>query len=232
MRPRSSSIDEAPVLFVRNEILAADNDGCAEAPRLPLQNGEGVLVLLGEDRGHTALENTGFLDSDFFDRVAQKFRMIDRYRRDDRQCGPCDDIGRIDASAEADFQQKHVRRSLGKEQERRRRRDLEKRDRLRRHWLFAALKRRLQRRVRYQDAAAVTTDTDSLVEVDQMRRGVDVHALAGSFQHRAHEGDGRSLAVGPGDVDHRRQARFRMAKTCKKPLDPAERQIDTFRVQI
>ncbi len=52
-----------------------------------------------------------------------------------------------------------------------------------------------------------------------MRRGVDVHDEARSLQDRAHEGDGRALAVGAGDVDRRRQALLRRAEALEQALD-------------
>ena len=55
-------------------------------------------------------------------------------------------------------------------------------------------------------------DADALVEADQMRRGVDVDALARRLGDGAQEGAGAALAVGAGDVDHRRQAALGMAE--------------------
>src|SRR4051812_38852944 len=48
-------------------------------------------------------------------------------------------------------------------------------------------------------------DADSLVEADQMRAGEGMDRVAAGFERGAQEGDGRSLAVGSGDVEHRRQ---------------------------
>ena len=58
-----------------------------------------------------------------------------------------------------------------------------------------------------------------------------MHALARRFQDRAHESDGRSLAVGAGDMDHRRQPPLRMIERGKEPLDAIERQIDALGMQ-
>ena len=44
-------------------------------------------------------------------------------------------------------------------------------------------------------------------------------ALARRLQHRAQEGDGRALAVGAGDMDHRRQPVLRVAEALEQPLD-------------
>ena len=70
---------------------------------------------------------------------------------------------------------------------------------------LAFLQRGGQRLVGDQPPAARRAEPEALVEAHQMRRGVDMDALARRLQHRAHEGDGRALAVGAGDVDDRRQ---------------------------
>ena len=58
-----------------------------------------------------------------------------------------------------------------------------------------------------------------------------MHAFSGGFEDRAHEGDGRALAVGAGDVDHRRQLALGMIERGQQPLDAIERQIDAFGMQ-
>ena len=55
-------------------------------------------------------------------------------------------------------------------------------------------------------------EADALVEADQMRAGVDVGLEAGRLDRRAQEGAGRALAVGPGDMEDRRQ---RAARDCR-----------------
>src|SRR5437588_6876162 len=98
-QPAFVLINETAVLFARGEILAADNHGSAKPARLGFENGERVVVLLGKNGGDSALENAGFFDGDLLDRVAEKLGMVDRNRRDDRQCRLRDDIRRIDAAA-------------------------------------------------------------------------------------------------------------------------------------
>ena len=59
-----------------------------------------------------------------------------------------------------------------------------------------------------------------------------MHALPRGLEDRAHERDGRALAVGAGKLaNHRRQAPFRLAERGEEALDAAEREIDAFRVQ-
>ena len=66
-------------------------------------------------------------------------------------------------------------------------------------------------------------ELDALAEAHQMRRGVDVHALARRLQHGLEIGDGRALAVGAGDVDDGRQAVLGVAELAQQALDAAER---------
>ena len=58
-------------------------------------------------------------------------------------------------------------------------------------------------------------ERDALVEAHEMRRGVDVDALAGGLEHRLQVGGDRALAVGAGDVDDRRQPRVRDCRACR-----------------
>ena len=74
-------------------------------------------------------------------------------------------------------------------------------------------------------------EPEALVEAHQMRRGIGVHALARGFQDRAQERDGRALAVGAGDMDHRRQFALGMIERGEQPLHAIERQVDALGMQ-
>ena len=52
--------------------------------------------------------------------------------------------------------------------------------------------------------------------------------VTGGFQHRPHERDQRSLGVGPGDMNDRRQLPFGMAQTRKQGFNPTQSQIDNL----
>ena len=73
---------------------------------------------------------------------------------------------------------------------------------------------------------------DALMKIDQMRRGVDMHALAQRLGDGAGEGEERALAVGAGDMHHRRQFILRVAESGEQPLDPPQRQVDRLRVEL
>ena len=64
-----------------------------------------------------------------------------------------------------------------------------------------------------------------------MRRRVDVNGQTRRLQDRAHEGDGRALAVGAGDMDHRRQRPLRIAERIEHAPHPIERKIDQLGMQ-
>ncbi len=51
------------------------------------------------------------------------------------------------------------------------------------------------------------------------------------FEAGAQEGDGRALAVGAGDMDHRRQPTLRLAQRRQQPQHAVERQVDELRMQ-
>src|SRR4029077_6563805 len=56
-------------------------------------------------------------------------------------------------------------------------------------------------------------------------------AQARGFENRAQISDSRSLAVGAGDVDDRRDLSFRMIELLQQPMHPIEAEIDPARMQ-
>ena len=152
-------------------------------------------------------------------------------RRDDRRGRIVDDVGGVETAAEPDLEQQHVGGALGEQHEGGCGRDLEHRDRPAGIGILAAAERFDQPLLVDEAPAADLSEPDALVESHEMRRGVDMCGEARAFQDRAHEGDGRSLAVGAGHVDHRRQAPFRMPERGEEVGDALEREIDRARVQ-
>ena len=69
------------------------------------------------------------------------------------------------------------------------------------------------------------------MEAHEVGRGVDVGSQAPRLQDCPHEGDGRALAVGAGDVNHRRQPPLGMIQGREQALDAPERQVDRARMQ-
>ena len=56
-------------------------------------------------------------------------------------------------------------------------------------------------------------------------------AQARGFEDRAQIGDGGALAVGAGDMDHRRQLAFGMIEPRQQPVHAIEAEIDAPRMQ-
>src|SRR5690606_7283845 len=61
-----------------------------------------------------------------------------------------------------------------------------------------------------------------------MGRGVGVDAQARRFRDRPDQGDGRALAVGARDMDHRRQPVLRIAERGAQGPHPVQRQVDAL----
>ena len=109
-------------------------------------------------------------------------------------------FGGVEAAAEADLEQGEVGRSLAHGEEGGGGGDLEEGDRLRPVRGLAALE--------FGDQAVLgdefAGEADALVEAGEVGRGVDVNAGARRLEAGAEHGHHRALAVGAGDVDHRR----------------------------
>ena len=117
-----------------------------------------------------------------------------------------EDCARVAAATETHLKDTQIGARLREQMERNRGDHLKNRDGGAGVHLFNVFERRGQRRVRHEFAG----DTDAFVEAHQVRRSIDVHALPRRLGHRAHEGTGAALAIGAGDMDHRRQSALRV----------------------
>ena len=224
-------IDQPAVLVVHVPVLAGDAERRAPAPRRLLDHRQHRVALRRNRRRHAALEDRGLLVGDLLDGVAEEFQMIHRDRRDRAGDRLVDHVGRVEPAAETDFEQRDVGGRAREQQERRRGLDLEHGDRLVAVGALAFAQHAGERFVADELAAARRADAKALVEAHEMRRGVDVNALARRLQHGAHEGDGRALAVGAGDMDDRRHLPLRMVELVEQAPHPVEREIDPLRMQ-
>src|SRR6476646_10106418 len=77
-----------------------------------------------------------------------------------------------------------------------------------------------------------TGEADALMEMDEVRRGVDMHAQILRFEHCAGKGAGGTFPVGAGYVDHGRQLFFRMAKIHEQSLDAVQNKVYALRVEL
>ena len=144
---------------------------------------------------------------------------------------PLDHVGGVGAAPQAHLEQERVGRRLGEEEKGGGGGDLEHGDRLRPVRRLAAPERLDEPLLVDEAPAADAPEPHPLVEAHEMGRGVDVHALPRGLQDRAHEGDGRALAVRPRHVDDRRQAPLRVVEPREQPLDAAEREVDRLGVK-
>ena len=210
------------VLLVHREIAAADDARRADPQGFALDHRQRQPVLLGDHRRGAALENARLFIGDLVDRRAEEFGMIHRHRGDHRDGRRVDDVGRVIASAKADLEQQIIGGDLAEHQQSRGGGDLEHRNRLAGVDRLAAIEGGEHPLVVDEFAG----EPDAFVEPHEMGRGVDVDALARRLQRGAHEGDRRALAVGAGDMHHRRRAGLRRAEIGEQAFDAPERQID------
>ena len=223
---------ETAALLVGVELLAPHDQRRAKTQRLGTDDVLGLRLLLRNNGRHPSAQNAGFLGRDLRQRGAELLGMVERDGRDDVEHRAVDDVGRIEAAAEADLEQQHVGGVLGKGKEGGRRGDLELGD------VVAAVgglcaRQYIDQRL-FTDRcrpAARAGKLDTLVKAHEMRRRIDVHARAGGFDDRFQVGGDGALAVGAGNVHDRRQLLVRIAQLAEQPLDTAERQVDQLRVQ-
>ena len=209
-------------------VLAANPQRCAETRRLPLDHRERPRRLRRDYCRHTALEDAGLLGRDQFNRIAKELLMVMRNGSDDCRKRAVHHVGRVKPSTEADFKQKHIGGIACKEQKSRRRGDFKERDRIAGIQALAGRKGIHQFVILNQHAATRPCKTDALVEANQMRRGVNMHAEPGRFQDCTQKSSGRTLAIGAGDVDHWRQAALGMTEPIQNAPHAVEREIDPF----
>jgi hypothetical protein len=108
-------IDQAAAILMDVEILRADQDARgADALGRGFQHRRRLRLLRRDHGRRAALEDAGLLACDLGDGVAEIFGMVERDRRHHRAGGMGDDIGRVEATAEPDFEQHDIRRMLGK----------------------------------------------------------------------------------------------------------------------
>ena len=111
-------IDHAAVFLEGEEILAVDLQRTAKPFGGLDQDLERRLVFLrADDDGAAALHDPGLLCGDQFDPIAEIGLVIHRYGHDHRYCRFPDDVGGVEAAAEADLDDGRIGRMLGKQHE-------------------------------------------------------------------------------------------------------------------
>ena len=158
--------------------------------------------------------------------------MIEIDRRDDRDRRTLDDIGRIIASAHADFEDQGIRLGVREGEEGDAGRDLKEGDGLARIDTLAFVEQRGEIGLVDLHRMGMGGETDALVEAHEMRRCIGVYAIACRFEDRAQIGADRPLAVGACNMEGGRQGFLRIAETFEQALDAIQRQIDELRVKL
>ena len=199
--------------------------------RLTLDHGKSFARLASDNRRHIALDDAGLFSGDLFERIAEKFAVVERQPGDDAGQRVFDHIGGVEPAAEPDFEQQHVGRIAREQQKPRGGLDLEYRDRRLAVFGFAFGERRGELGIADQLAAVFAPNAKPFVDTHQVRRRIDMHALARRFEDRAHEGYGRALAIGAGNVDHRRQMPLRVIERVKDARHALEPEVDALGVQ-
>jgi hypothetical protein len=161
------------------------------------------------------------------ERIAEELHVIERDRHDDGGQRRRDHVGGVEFAAKAGLQQQDVGLHAREDEEGGDRRDLEEGDRIAAIGALAFFDQ-IDQRLLFDQRAG---DADALMEAHQVRRGIDMHALTRRLQHGAQVGDDRTLAVGAGDMHHRRQLSFGISDQTQQTFDARELQVDDLRME-
>src|SRR3954454_7556668 len=82
-----------------------------------------------------------------------------------------------------------------------------------------------------QHAAPDAAEPETFVDANEIGRRVGVDAQAGGLQRRAQISERRALAIGTGDVDHRRQLALGVTEPLEQAVHPLQPEIDAFLMQ-
>ena len=215
------------VMFLADmPLLTKGQDRRTHPGGLTFDHGHTLVRLRADHDGDAAFDDASLFKGDLGHGVAEKLLMIQRDGGDDRQAGR-HHIGGVQTSAETHLEQGPVGRGAGKGQKGGAGGDFEKRDAVRAVGLHAFIQQGGQRRFADQRAR----NPDAFVKAGKVGRGIGVDAGTGMFHAGAHHGLGRAFAIGARDMDHGRQAVFRIAKGREEPVHAVERQVDDLGVQ-
>ena len=224
--------DETSMLLVHVEIAARHVQWRAELLGPALDHRERLPLLPADDARHARLQDAGLLAGDLRQGFAEKGHVVDGDRRDRGQQRLVHEIGRVEPSAEARLEQQEIGGRLGEGEKGGGRGDLEQGDQLAAISGLGAGETIDEKILGDRRRAMRPGEHDPLMEIDEMRRGIDMHALAERFGDGAGEGEEGALAVGAGDMHDRRKLVLGVAESGEQPLDAPERQVDRLRVQL
>ena len=144
--------------------------------------------------------------------------MIEAEAGDSRDQWLLDHIGRVEPPAEPDLKEAGIRRSARKSEEGDEGGDFKE------AWFEPAARIEDLRQQGRQGLILdqLSSNTDPLVETHEVRAGEDMDGEAGGFEGGTQEGERRSFAIRPGDVEHGRKAVLRPAEALEHGADPIE----------
>ena len=170
------------------------------------------------DQIDARLGDAGFLRGDLLEPVAEKGGVVEAELGDAADGRGADDVGRVEPPAETDLDDAGVGRRARESEEGGRGGRLEEADLHPVGQIERLLEQGGERVVVDQPAG----EADPLVEADEMGAGIDMGGEPGCLDRGAQEGAGRTLAVGAGDMEHRRQRVLRIAEPVEQGGDPLE----------
>ena len=224
--------DQPPAIFGHGPMLAKSQNRRPH-PRGPgLDHGKAFVGLRPQDHRHAALDDPGLFPGNRGHRIAKKGLMVQTDRGDDRQARGFDHVRCIQPSAKTHLQERPVGLNAREGKKGRAGGDLEEGDLVRSVRGHAFIQKGGQRGL----ADQVPRQADAFVKTGKMRRGIGVNPVAArplrwGFQPGPDHRLSAALAVGPRNVDHRRNAALGVAKHGKQTLDAAQGQVDDLGMQ-
>jgi hypothetical protein len=173
---------------------------------------------LAQDHGRASLDDRGFFRGDFGETVAELGHVIEGHPRHRRDPGWRNDVGGVEAPAEADFQHGQVDLGLAKGEECGQRGHLEERQ------IRGAVHDGVEQRHEHAVLDRLPGDVDTLRKTAQVRRRVEPDAASAGARHRRDERRDRAFAVGAGDVNGL-EALLRITEAGAGGLHPLEAEL-------
>jgi hypothetical protein len=228
-QPGHRQIQLAMAIAIANPVVANSRvpveparlpDGAGVASNLADPVGDGRRIEL-RHQWHAALGNPRLFCANLDHRLAQESLVVETEAGDAGYQRLVDNVGRVEPSAEADLQDARICRRFRKGEEGNRGIDLEQAgaDRI------IGIDHLAHQVGEPCVVDQLAGDADPLIVTNQMRAGERMDALASGLERGSEECAGRTLAVGPGDMENRGQPVLGPAELVEQGRDPVEVQI-------
>jgi hypothetical protein len=220
-------IDKVPALVAHMPVLPMRQQRCPQPGGTRLDHLQRRRILRADNAGNQPLDDPRLFARDARQRVAKIPLVIHRHRGDDRQRRPRDHVGGVEPPAKPHLEQRVIRPRARHGEDRSTGGDLEIGNRHAAIGSLAFIQNRRQVILGNERAR----QPDTFVEARQMRRGIGVTGLSRRLDPCADHGQCAALAIGAGNMDHRRQPVLRIAQRVQQPPHAVERQVDDLGVQ-